>query len=188
MPTTNKLIILDRDGVINKDSADYIKSAAEWEPLEGSLDAIARLCSAGYKVIIATNQSGVGRGYFSIDDLTEMHGKLRQLLADKGGYIDAIFVCPHHPDDACQCRKPAPGLFEEIKHRYRIDNPKQFYAVGDSLRDLEAAASAGFTPWLVLTGNGNKTRENPAFDQSIAISDNLSAMVDTLLQHDHKPS
>ena len=177
-----KLIILDRDGVINKDSADCVKSADEWEPLDGSLEAITRLNSAGYKVVIATNQSGVGRGYFSMDELGEMHAKLRLLLAEKGGLIDAIFVCPHTPDDNCLCRKPSPGMVEEIKLRYKVDQPAQVYAVGDSLRDLQAAASAGFKPWLVLTGNGQKTCQDPAFDPTTPTSNNLAAMVDSLLK------
>lgn len=176
-----KLIILDRDGVINKDSADYVKSAEEWEALPGSLEAITRLNSAGYKVIIATNQSGIGRGYFTMDTLAEMHAKMRLLLAEKGGIIDAIFVCPHKPEDLCNCRKPAPGMFEEIKRRYNIDQSSQIYAVGDSLRDLQAAINAGFKPWLVLTGNGQKTHQDPAFDKSIAVSDNLAAVVDMIL-------
>lgn len=176
-----KLVILDRDGVINKDSADYVKNADEWEPLPGSLEAISRLNSAGYKVIIATNQSGLGRGYFTMYNLSEMHTKLRQLLADKGGLIDAIFVCPHKPEDGCHCRKPAPGMFEEIKVRYKIDRTAQIYAVGDSLRDLQAASAVGFKPWLVLTGNGQKTRKDPAFDERIPVSDDLAAMVNTFL-------
>ncbi|MDO5667525.1 MAG: D-glycero-beta-D-manno-heptose 1,7-bisphosphate 7-phosphatase [Alcaligenaceae bacterium] len=176
-----KLVILDRDGVINQDSTDYVKSADEWVPLSGSLEAIARLNSAGYKVVIATNQSGVGRGYFTMDDLSEMHTKLRLLLAEKGGLIDAIFVCPHKPEDNCRCRKPAPGLFEEIRARYKIDQAAQIYAVGDSLRDLQAATAAGFKPWLVLTGNGQKTRQDPTFDKATPVSDDLASMVNTLL-------
>lgn len=177
----NKLVILDRDGVINKDSADYIKSAAEWEPIAGSLEAISRLNGAGYKVVIASNQSGLGRGYFTIDDLNAMHAKLRQLLAEKGGLIDAIFICPHKPEDNCHCRKPSPGLFEEIKRRYNIDRSATTYAVGDSLRDLQAASAAGFKPWLVLTGNGQKTQQDPAFNKDTPVSEDLAAMVNRLL-------
>lgn len=177
----NKLVILDRDGVINKDSADYIKCADEWEPLPGSLEAISRLNAAGYKVVIASNQSGLGRGYFTIDDLNAMHAKLRQLLAEKGGVIDAIFICPHKPGNNCHCRKPSPGLFEEIKLRYKIDRTTHIVAVGDSLRDLQAAAAAGFKPWLVLTGNGQKTRQDPAFPADTPISEDLAAMVSSFL-------
>ena len=176
-----KLIILDRDGVINKDSPDYIKSADEWEPLPGSLEAITRLNSAGYKVVIASNQSGIGRGYFTMDHLADMHAKMRQLLAEKGGVIDAIFICPHKPEDNCSCRKPATGMFEEIKQRYKLERASDIYAIGDSLRDLQAAAKVGFKPWLVLTGNGEKTRQDPAFDKDIPISDNLAAVVNNLL-------
>lgn len=182
-----KLVILDRDGVINRDSPDYVKNADEWEPLPGSLEAIIRLNSAGYKVVIATNQSGLGRGYFTMDDLSEMHTKLRLLLAEKGGLIDAIFVCPHKPEDNCRCRKPAVGMFEEIRSRYKIEQNAKIYAVGDSLRDLQAAAAAGFKPWLVLTGNGEKTRQNPAFDQNTPVSDDLAAMVNTLLSQIDTP-
>ena len=180
-----KLIILDRDGVINYDCADYIKSADEWEALPGSLEAITRLNSAGYKVVIATNQSGIGRAYFTIDALAEMNAKMRSLLAEKGGIIDAIFVCPHKPVDACHCRKPAPGMFEEIKRRYSIDQATGIYAIGDSLRDLQAAETAGFKPWLVLTGNGNKTRKDPAFNPDTPVSDNLAVAVETILGSQH---
>ena len=169
-----KLIILDRDGVINYDCADYIKSADEWEALPGSLEAITRLNSAGYKVVIATNQSGIGRGYFTIDALAEMNAKMRSL-----------FVCPHKPEDACHCRKPAPGMFEEIKRRYSIDQATGIYAIGDSLRDLQAAETAGFKPWLVLTGNGNKTRKDPAFNPDTPVSDNLAVAVETILGSQH---
>ena len=180
-----KLIILDRDGVINEDSADYIKSADEWIPLPGSLEAITRLTSAGYRVVIASNQSGVGRGYFTIDALAEINAKMRLLLAEKGGIIDAIFVCPHTPEDGCHCRKPAPGMFEEIKRRYNIDQATGVYAIGDSLRDLQAAKSAGFEPWLVLTGSGQKTRQDPAFNPDTPVSDDLAAAVDTILGLQH---
>ncbi len=176
-----KLIILDRDGVINEDSADYIKSADEWIPLPDSLEAITRLTSAGYKVVIASNQSGLGRGYFSIDALAEMNAKMRLLLAEKGGVIDAIFVCPHTPEDGCNCRKPESGMFEEIKRRYNIDQVAGIYAIGDSLRDLQAAENAGFKPWLVLTGNGQKTQQDPAFNPDTPISANLAAAVDMIL-------
>ena len=147
----HKLVILDRDGTINADSDDYIKSADEWQPLPGALEAIARLNHAGWHVVLASNQSGLGRGLFDMAALNAMHAKLNKLLAAKGGRIDAIFFCPHSPDERCHCRKPLPGLFEQIAERYgmALDGVN---AVGDSLRDLVAAASAGCAPHLVLTG------------------------------------
>lgn len=147
----HKLVILDRDGTINADSDDYIKSADEWEPLPGALEAIARLNHAGWHVVLASNQSGLGRGLFDMAALNAMHAKLNKLLAAKGGRIDAIFFCPHSPDERCYCRKPLPGLFEQIAERYgmALDGVN---AVGDTLRDLVAAASAGCAPHLVLTG------------------------------------
>ena len=148
-----KLIILDRDGTINEDRDDYVKSPEEWVPLAGALEAIARLNHAGWHTVIATNQSGLGRGMFDMATLNAMHQKLNQLLAKQGGRIDAVFFCPHAPDEGCRCRKPLPGLFEQIGERFGValrDVP----AVGDSLRDLQAGAAAGCRPHLVLTGKG----------------------------------
>jgi D-glycero-D-manno-heptose 1,7-bisphosphate phosphatase len=146
-----KLVILDRDGTINLDRDDFVKSPQEWEPLPGSLEAIARLNHAGWHVVIASNQSGLGRGLFDMVALNAMHDKLHQALAAVGGRIDAIFFCPHTPEDDCQCRKPLPGLFEQIGARFGV-SLKGVPAVGDSLRDLLAGGSAGCEPHLVLTG------------------------------------
>ncbi len=175
-----KLVILDRDGVINVESPDYIKSPEEWIPIEGSLEAIARLTEAGYKVAIATNQSGVGRGYYSHETLILIHEKLLSAVARVGGDVDLIRYCPHHPDDGCDCRKPKPGLFLTLAKFYdtSLDG---VYAVGDSLRDLQAAAAAGATPVLVKTGNGHKTLENPALDKTIPVLDDLADFVEQLL-------
>jgi D-glycero-D-manno-heptose 1,7-bisphosphate phosphatase len=151
-----KLIILDRDGVINEDSDEYIKSPDEWHALPGSLAAIARLHQAGWTIAVASNQSGLARGYFDTTTLAAIHQKLRRELAALGGAIDAFFVCPHGPDDGCLCRKPLPGLFQDIADRYDV-SLAQVPAIGDSLRDLQASAALGCQPWVVQTGNGAKT-------------------------------
>ena len=151
--STMKLVILDRDGTINEDRDDYVKSADEWQPLPGSLEAIAKLNHAGWHVVLATNQSGLGRGLFDMEALNRMHRKMYDALTQHGGRIDAVFFCPHAPEDECRCRKPLPGLFEEIADRYSIDL-HGVPAVGDSLRDLQAAAAGGCTPHLVRTGKG----------------------------------
>jgi len=178
-----KLIILDRDGVINEDSDDYIKSTEEFIPIEGSLEAIARLNQSGYSIAIATNQSGISRGFFDLNILNSMHEKLRRLLAPFGGHIDAIFFCPHSPEDKCQCRKPKIGMFQEIKHRFDIELYDVF-AVGDSLRDLQAAQAAGANPVLVKTGKGARTLANGEDIDDIPVFANLAAFVDELLMHE----
>ncbi|WP_454693250.1 D-glycero-beta-D-manno-heptose 1,7-bisphosphate 7-phosphatase [Achromobacter aegrifaciens] len=178
-----KLIILDRDGVINQDSDSFVKNPEEWIALPGSLHAIARLTQAGWKVVVATNQSGLARGLFDMDTLTAIHTKMRRELAAAGGSIDAVFMCPHGPDDNCSCRKPKPGMFEQIGHRYDVDLAG-VPAVGDSLRDLQASSSVGCSPWLVLTGNGKKTLAKGGLPDNTRVCDDLSAVVDTLLQ-DH---
>lgn len=175
------LIILDRDGVINQDSDAFIKCPDEWLPVPGSLEAIAQLTQANWRVVIASNQSGIARGLFTADTLNSIHHKMRGMVADTGGRIDAIFVCPHGPDDNCLCRKPRPGLFHDIARRY--DTSLQGVpAVGDSLRDLQAAAQAGCTPWLVATGNGEKTRAANELPEGVQIRDNLLAVVRSLLK------
>lgn len=146
-------IILDRDGVINYDSQEYIKSPEEWLPIPGSLDAIAQLNRSGFHVLVVTNQSGVARGYYDIDTLDLIHEKMMRELAAVGGYIDEIFFCPHHPDDACHCRKPKPGLFHEIIKKYPLQLSETFF-IGDSISDIRAAEAAGCLPILVRTGNG----------------------------------
>jgi D-glycero-D-manno-heptose 1,7-bisphosphate phosphatase len=150
-----KLVILDRDGTINEDRDDYVKSPEEWVPIPGALEAIARLNHAGWHTVVATNQSGLGRGTFDMAALNAMHVKMNQMLAKHGGRIDAVFFCPHAPDEACACRKPLPGLLEQIGERFGIalaDAP----VVGDSLRDLQAALAVGSPPHLVRTGKGAK--------------------------------
>ncbi|MDJ0806043.1 MAG: D-glycero-beta-D-manno-heptose 1,7-bisphosphate 7-phosphatase [Gammaproteobacteria bacterium] len=151
-----KTIILDRDGVINEDSDDFIKSPDEWVPITGSLDAVARLNHAGYQVYVASNQSGIGRGLFDIESLNAIHQKMNTELQKIGGRIQAILFCPHAPDEECQCRKPKAGLYEEVARRSQeplINMP----VIGDSFRDLEAAMTVGAKPILVLTGKGENT-------------------------------
>jgi len=175
-----KLIILDRDGVINFDSKEFVKHPDEWIPIPGSLEAIARLHQAGWKVVVASNQSGLARGYFDAMTLNAMHQKCRQMLNTLGGAIDAFFVCPHGPEDNCTCRKPLPGLFEAIGKRF--DKPLTGVpAVGDSLRDLQASAAAGCDPWLVMTGNGLRYKDSPDLPPNTRQAENLAAVVDELL-------
>ncbi len=182
-----KLIILDRDGVINEDSDAFIKTPDEWIPLPGSLDAIARLTKAGYTIVVATNQSGLGRGYFDIMTLNAIHQKMQNAVKAAGGQIEAIFFCPHTASDNCDCRKPRQGMFSTISERF--DTPlEDVPSVGDSLRDLQAAFLAGCTPILVLSGKGKKTLENGGLPPKTIIFDNLSAVADHLLEADQKNS
>jgi D-glycero-D-manno-heptose 1,7-bisphosphate phosphatase len=174
-----KLIILDRDGVINYDSDQFIKSPQEWRPIEGSLEAIALLNQFGWRVVVATNQSGVGRGLFDMDTLAAIHDKMHRSLAQTGGRIDAIFFCPHPADSKCACRKPKPGMLLEIASRFNVDLA-DVPVVGDSLRDLQAADVAGAQPVLVRTGKGTKTEADPALPRGARIYDNLAAMVRAL--------
>jgi D-glycero-D-manno-heptose 1,7-bisphosphate phosphatase len=177
-----KLIILDRDGVINEESPDYIKSPAEWKPIPGSLEAISLLSQAGYTVVVATNQSGVGRGYYSEEDLAVIHHKMIACAKAKGGVIDKIFYCPHHPDDHCACRKPASGLFDQIAAAYNIDLTG-VVSIGDSFRDIQVAEKLACRPLLVLTGNGEKTlKNNPQLSAKIPIFADLLTAVRALLK------
>ena len=175
-----KLVILDRDGVINVDSAQFIKSPAEWKPIPGSLEAIARLCQAGYRVVLATNQSGVGRGLFDMDTLNAIHEKMHRAVQGVGGRIDAIFFCPHAADSKCDCRKPKPGMFERIAACFNV-NLTGTPAVGDSLRDLQAAAAVGCTPLLVLTGKGEKTLADGDLPAGTLVFPDLAAAVEHIL-------
>jgi len=176
------LLILDRDGVINRDSREFVKNVDEWQPIPGSIEAIAELSKAGYTVAVASNQSGLARGLFDRNALRAMHRKLRRLVAAKGGHIDRIVVCPHGPDEGCHCRKPAPGLLLRLAQHYGV-SLDGVPAVGDSLRDLEAATAAGATPILVRTGNGGKVAASlPDNLRSVAVFDNLAAVADELLK------
>ncbi len=153
-----KLVILDRDGTINEDRDDFVKSPDEWVPLPGALEAIARLNHAGWHTVIATNQSGLGRGTFDMSTLNAMHAKMNQMLAKQGGRIDAVFFCPHAPDESCTCRKPLPGLFEQIGERFGM-SLRDVPVVGDSVRDLQAGVAAGCRPHFVRTGKGARLGE-----------------------------
>jgi D-glycero-D-manno-heptose 1,7-bisphosphate phosphatase len=174
------LVILDRDGVINYDSAKYIKTPDEWKPIPGSLEAISRLNQAGYHVVVATNQSGVARGLFDMETLNAIHDKMIDALAQQGGRIDAIFFCPHANEARCNCRKPGTGLFEEIQQRYNTPL-SHVPAIGDSLRDLTAAAKVGAQPMLVLTGKGRKTLEAGNLPQGTQIFSDLAEAVRAII-------
>lgn len=176
-----KLIILDRDGVINHDSDDFIKSPDEWIPIPGSLEAIARLNQAGYRVVVASNQSGLARGLFNMVTLNTIHQKLHTAALQVGADIDAIFFCPHAADDNCDCRKPKPGMLQEIARRFDV-SLKGVPVVGDSLRDLQAAFVSGCTPYLVLTGKGEKTLAKGGLPPGTTVYQDLAAVVDHLLQ------
>lgn len=174
-----KLVILDRDGVINEDSAAYIKSAAEWQPIAGSLEAIVRLKHAGYTVVVASNQSGIGRGLFDYAALFSIHDKMTRMLAELGAHLDGVFFCPHAPDDGCNCRKPATGLFDSISRRLGV-TLDGVPMIGDSVSDIQAARAAGATPILVSTGQGATT--NPRLIGDVPRYPTLAAAVDAILQ------
>jgi D-glycero-D-manno-heptose 1,7-bisphosphate phosphatase len=176
-----KLAILDRDGVVNHDSASFIKSPDEWRPLPGSLEAIVRLNHAGYLVILATNQSGIGRGLFEVSTLNAIHDKMHRALAQIGGRIDAIFFCPHAQEANCGCRKPRAGLLEEIAHRFSVDLAG-VPSVGDSLRDLEASAAVGAQPILVLTGKGEQTMRSGGLPEGTQVYPDLAAAVRAIVK------
>ena len=185
-----KLIILDRDGTINHDSDDYVKSPEEWVALPGAIEAMARLHHAGWHMVIASNQSGLGRGLFDVATLNQMHDKLNKALSAAGGRVDAIFYCPHTPDDLCQCRKPLPGLFEQIGERLGVQL-SDVHAVGDSLRDAQAAAAVGCHTHLVRTGKSEVLNEDVLpdnFPAQTRVHADLSAFADWLLNQDTRPA
>jgi D-glycero-D-manno-heptose 1,7-bisphosphate phosphatase len=169
-----KLVILDRDGTINHDSDHYIKSTDEWRPIDGSLEAIARLTQAGYRVVVATNQSGIARGLFDSSTLIAIHDKMQRAVAQAGGRIDAFFFCPHAADSACECRKPRPGMLREIARRFN-HSLADAYMVGDAQRDLDAAAAAGAKPVLVLTGKGLRTQQDGRLPPGTEVYPDLAA-------------
>jgi D-glycero-D-manno-heptose 1,7-bisphosphate phosphatase len=176
-----KLIILDRDGVINLDSDAFIKSPAEWIPIEGSLHAIARLNQAGYRVVVATNQSGIARGLFDMRALNAIHQKMHNAALAAGADIDAVFFCPHAADENCDCRKPKPGMMHAIAERLDV-RLKGVPVVGDSLRDLQAGFVVGCLPYLVMTGKGDKTFAKGGLPPGTKVFANLAAVVDHLLE------
>jgi D-glycero-D-manno-heptose 1,7-bisphosphate phosphatase len=176
-----KLIILDRDGVINFGSAQFVKSPEEWKPIPGSLEAIARLTREGWRVVVATNQSGLARGLFEMATLNAIHAKMHKAVAQAGGRIEAVFYSPHSADMDCNCRKPKAGLFEEIAARYGRDL-QDVPAIGDSLRDLQAAVSGGALPILVKTGKGTKTLVAGGLPENTPVFADLSEAVESLLK------
>jgi D-glycero-D-manno-heptose 1,7-bisphosphate phosphatase len=175
-----KTVILDRDGVINQDSDAYIKTPDEWIAIPGSLEAIARLTQAGYQVVVAPTQSGLARGLFTQATLAAIHLKMESAIQHRGGELAGIYYCPHGPDDDCSCRKPKPGLLQQIEQELGIDR-KQTVLVGDSLRDLQAASAVGIQPVLVLTGKGRKTLEQLGQEQQYDVYQNLEDFVTALL-------
>lgn len=176
-----KIIILDRDGVINQDSDNFIKTVDEFIPLPGSVEAIAKLKNAGYQVYIATNQSGIHRGYYSVDTLDAMHKKLADLLNEFNVSVDGIEFCPHGPDDNCDCRKPKPGMYNTIAKRAGIQNHQDIIVVGDSLRDLQAAQAINAKPHLVRTGKGERTIKKGEGLDGIPVYNDLADFVNQLL-------
>ena len=180
-----KLVILDRDGTINRASDQFVKSPEEWHPLPGSLEAIGRLNHAGYHVVLATNQSGLGRGIFDVAGLNNVHAHMMKALAAHGGRIDAVFYCPHAPDEGCHCRKPEPGLLEQIAQRYGLSSLAGVPYIGDSLRDMQAAATAGCAPHLVCTGRHSdllgQTEAPAGFPAGTRVHADLAACVEHLL-------
>lgn len=170
-------IILDRDGVINHDSDDYIKSPEEWQPIDGSLEAIARLHQTGIKVIVATNQSGIARGLYSEDTLHDIHAKMNRLIREAGGELSGVFYCPHGPDDGCDCRKPLPGLIQQIADTLDI-NPAGIPIVGDSVRDLVAGEALGCLPVLVRTGKGERSLASGKVKPNTPIFEDLKGFVE----------
>lgn len=193
-----KLIILDRDGVINHDRDDYVKSADECVPIEGSIEAIVRLNKAGFTVVVATNQAGLAKGKFELDDLEAMHEKITGLVEEQGGELGGIFYCPHHPDDKCKCRKPMPGMLDAIEAEFNT-SVESSYFIGDSLRDLQAAITKACKPVLVRTGNGIKTLAQLAdaklqtdapllSPDQVQVFDNLATAVDFILAESLSPN
>ena len=174
------LVILDRDGVINENLARHVRSPEDWKPLPGSLDAIARLNRAGYRVVVATNQSGIPRRYFTFEDLNRIHEEMHRRLAEYGGTIDAIFICPCRPNDDCECFKPRPGMLHEIAKRLHV-SLEGVPLIGDASRDVEAAIAVGARPILVRTGKGEATLRDGACPDGIEVHDDLASAVDALL-------
>lgn len=178
---SSRLVILDRDGVINEDSPAYIKSAHEWQPLPGSLEAMARLSHAGYRVVIASNQSGLARGLLDMDSFAAISRKMEYALAELGGRVEGIFFCPHAPEEGCTCRKPAPGLLQQVGRRFQTGLDDVCF-VGDKLSDVQAALNAGAKPVLVRTGEGLETEKLLSLEQGgVPVFDDLAAFVDRLL-------
>ncbi|OHX14471.1 D-glycero-beta-D-manno-heptose 1,7-bisphosphate 7-phosphatase [Chromobacterium sphagni] len=177
-----KLVILDRDGVINQDRDDFVKNSVEWVPIEHSLEAIANLTQSGWRVVVATNQSGIARGLFDVHALNAMHEKMHRLVNQAGGRIDAVVFCPHAADHGCECRKPLPGMVLEIAERFNV-KLEGLPLIGDSLRDLEAIAAVGGQPMLVKTGKGVKTLAAGNLPESTLVFNDLYDAAEHLINH-----
>lgn len=180
-----KLVILDRDGVINHDSKHYIKSPEEWRPIESALEAIAMLTQSDYTIAVASNQSGVARGYYTHKDLASIHDKMHRMVEEKGGKIDKIVYCPHHPDDACACRKPAPGMLHTIASHYQIEL-KGIHFIGDRLSDVVCAKSCGATPVLIYSPMTQESTD-PVLDGVKCYNTLKDAVLDLLICEDKSP-
>ena len=183
-----RLLVLDRDGTLNAEPEDYVRSAEDWEPLPGALEAVARLNHGGWRVMLATNQSGLGRGLFDMATLNAIHARMHKMLAEVGGRIEAVYLCPHAPEDACDCRKPAPGLLLDIVRRTGVP-AAQMVVAGDALRDVQAALAAGCEPHLVLTGQSADYRSQgrpPGLPAGVAVHHDLHAFADALLARDEQ--
>lgn len=174
------MVILDRDGVINFESPEYIKCPQEWHAIPGSLEAIARLNKAGHKVVVMTNQAGVGRGFYDEDMLARIHQKFKDQLAAVGGHVEKIYYCPHHPDDGCDCRKPLPGMLKQIQQDFSVDLTTCL-VVGDSWRDIQAGRAMGCDAWLVKTGFGADFLQGNTLPDDVKAFDDLGAAVDYYL-------
>ena len=175
------LVILDRDGVINEDAPDYVKTPEEWKPIPGSLEAVAKLHQAGFYVAIASNQSAVGRGLITLETLSRIQRKMDQALDELGAGIDALFFCPHVPGTGCNCRKPKPGLLEDVGRRLNVSLDDVPF-IGDTQKDVDAATAVGARPMLVLTGKGRATAQSPDFPRDVPVYEDLAAAVDALLE------
>jgi D-glycero-D-manno-heptose 1,7-bisphosphate phosphatase len=187
-----RLVILGRDGILNVYREDHVKAPDEWQPIAGALDAVARLNHAGWHTVVATNQSGIGRGMIDMASVNAVHLRMMQRLAEVGGRLDAVFFCPHTPEDDCECRKPKPGLMRQIAHRYGIDL-RTVPMVCDTVRDLQAARAAGCEPHLVLSGRAAAFDEAQLMDivqqeRGTEVHDDLAAFVDFILQRAHVPA
>jgi len=181
MFTANRLVILERDGVINQDSDEYVKALDEWIPYPAAIEAIGRLSRAGWTVTVATNQSGIARGYYDTETLRAIHDRLTEMVHEAGGEIAYIAHCPHGPDDGCECRKPLPGLLEEVQEALALDSLDGSWMVGDSLRDLQAGKAMGCRPVLVRTGKGRRTEKKGDGLEGAMLFDDLAAFVEWLL-------
>lgn len=181
-PTHPKLMILGRDGILNVFREDHVKAPEEWQPIEGALEAVAKLNQAGWHAVVATNQSGIGRGLVEMAQLNAIHRRMMQLLAAKGGRIDAVFICPHAPEDDCTCRKPRPGLMQQVAERYGIDDLSGVPMVCDTARDVQAALAAGCEPHVLRTGRAASMSEAELAAQPAQVHDSLAAFAQFVLR------